>query len=168
MKISAVDVFILKTPLRKPFAFSQGWVKHRAATLVKITADDGNSGWGEAFTQGLEPPEIAQPDVGSCRGIAALRDIVAIAHANGVAVNPHVWGSAVAQAASLQVIASLPTPHASLFANQPLLEYDCSDHPFRQQLISQPWSVKQGMITIPMGPGLGIDVQMDAVKQYRA
>ena len=112
--------------------------------------------------------DVAQPDVGSCEGITALRDIAAIAHANGVAVNPHVWGSAVAQAASLQVIASLPTPHASVFAKEPVLEYDRSDHPFRQHLITEPWDVDSGMINIPTGPGLGIEVRMDTVEKYRA
>ena len=59
MKIAAVDVFVLKSPLETPFAFSQGWVNQRSATLVRITADSGQVGWGEAFAQGLEPPEIA-------------------------------------------------------------------------------------------------------------
>ena len=59
MKIAAIDVFVLKTSLDTPFAFSQGWVKQRSATLVRITSDSGLVGWGEAFAQGLEPPEIA-------------------------------------------------------------------------------------------------------------
>jgi len=59
MKIADVDVFVLKTPLEQPFAFSQGWVHQRSATLVRITTDNGIVGWGEAFAQGLEPPEIA-------------------------------------------------------------------------------------------------------------
>jgi len=59
LKISAIDVFVLKTALDEPFAFSQGWVTQRSATLVRISTDDGLTGWGEAFAQGLEPPEIA-------------------------------------------------------------------------------------------------------------
>ena len=59
LKISSIDVYVVKTPLDIPFAFSQGWVKQRAATLVKITTESGIEGWGEAFAQGLEPPEIA-------------------------------------------------------------------------------------------------------------
>src|SRR5262245_836356 len=82
--------------------------------------------------------DIAQPDVGSCGGISAMRHIAALAQAFGVQVNPHVWGSAISQAASLQVIAALPVAHHSLFADEPILEYDRSSHPFRQQLISQP------------------------------
>ncbi|MBX2870045.1 MAG: mandelate racemase/muconate lactonizing enzyme family protein [Acidiferrobacterales bacterium] len=111
--------------------------------------------------------DVAQPDIGSCGGITAARDIVAIAQACGVAVNPHVWGSAIAQAASLQFIAALPVPHASLYATEPLLEYDRSSHPFRQDLVTEPWGTIDGMIAIPKGPGLGIDVRMDTVEKYQ-
>ena len=43
--------------------------------------------------------DITQPDVGSCGGLTAMRHIAVLAHF-GVEVNPHVWGSSVAQAAS--------------------------------------------------------------------
>ena len=59
MKITAIRVHILKSPLAQPFAFSQGWVRQRVATLVEVETDTGIVGWGEAFAQGLEPPEIA-------------------------------------------------------------------------------------------------------------
>lgn len=111
--------------------------------------------------------DIAQPDIGSCGGITGVRDITAIAHAAGVAVNPHVWGSAVAQAASIQYIACLPVPHARLFPQEPILEYDRSSHPFRQQLIGEPLEMKDAMIEVPDKPGLGIEVRMDTVEKYR-
>jgi len=59
VKITDITVHVLKSPLEEPFAFSQGWVRQRATTLVEIKTDTGLSGWGEAFAQGLEPPEIA-------------------------------------------------------------------------------------------------------------
>src|SRR5262245_22605713 len=59
MKITDIAIYVLKSPLTEPFAFSQGWVRQRSATLVEVFTDDGITGWGEAFAQGLEPPEIA-------------------------------------------------------------------------------------------------------------
>ena len=111
--------------------------------------------------------DIAQPDLCSCGGISAARHIVTLAQAHGVAVNPHVWGSAVAQAASLQLIAALPVAHHSLFAQEPLLEYDCSSHPFRQHLITQPIQQCGGWVPIPEGPGLGIEIDRSIVERYR-
>ena len=59
LKITDIVVHIIKSNLEVPFAFSQGWVKQRSATLVEIKTNDGLTGWGEAFCQGLEPPEIS-------------------------------------------------------------------------------------------------------------
>jgi D-galactarolactone cycloisomerase len=110
--------------------------------------------------------DIAQPDLGSCGGITAGRHIVALAHAHGVIVNPHVWGSAVAQAASLQMLAALPVTHHSIFADGPVLEYDRSSHPFRRQLTVNPIDLADGIVHIPNGPGLGIEIDRDVIAQY--
>src|SRR4051812_50093214 len=59
MKITGVRVHVLRSPLEQPFAFSQGWVGSRGATLVEVSTDEGITGWGEALCQGLQPPEVA-------------------------------------------------------------------------------------------------------------
>jgi D-galactarolactone cycloisomerase len=110
--------------------------------------------------------DIVQPDIGSCGGITAARHIMALAQAMGVRVNPHVWGSAIAQAASLHVIAAVPVAHHSIFASQPVLEYDRSSHPFRQLLVRQPLALRDGWVDIPDRPGLGIEINRDVIAQY--
>ena len=59
MHITDIKIHIVKSPLDEPFAFSQGWVHTRSATLVEVRTNTGLTGWGEAFVQGLEAPEIA-------------------------------------------------------------------------------------------------------------
>ena len=39
MKIVDVKVHLLQSPLAQPFAFSQGWVRRRSATLVEVLTD---------------------------------------------------------------------------------------------------------------------------------
>jgi len=112
--------------------------------------------------------DIAQPDLGSCGGITAARHIIALAHAHGVQVNPHVWGSAVAQAASLQVMAAIPVTHHSLYAPQPVLEYDRSAHPFRRALVAEPMEMVDGRVPIPARPGLGIEIDEAVLRRYAA
>lgn len=53
MRIVAVDTFVLRHALEEPFGFSQWWYDARTAMLVRVTADDGTTGWGEAYG----PPE---------------------------------------------------------------------------------------------------------------
>ena len=59
IKITSLKVHVIQSPLETPFAFSQGWVNKRSATIVEVETNDGITGWGEAFCQGLEPPQIS-------------------------------------------------------------------------------------------------------------
>lgn len=111
--------------------------------------------------------DIAQPDIGSCGGITGAKQIINLAHSFGVEVNPHVWGSAIAQAASIQVIASIPVTHFSIFPREPILEYDQSSHPFRRELLTSPIELVNGMINVPKGKGLGIDINLNTIKKYK-
>jgi D-galactarolactone cycloisomerase len=50
-----------------------------------------------------------------------------VANAFGVRVYPHVWGTGVALAAALQLIATLPDNPPSLNPIPPLFEFDQSE-----------------------------------------
>jgi len=112
--------------------------------------------------------DIAQPDICIAGGFTGCRHIVALAHAHGVQVNPHVWASAVGQAASLQLIAAIPVANHALFPKDILLEFDTSSHPFRNELTSHPLQQKDGWVEIPQKPGLGITVNRNIVEKYAA
>ena len=111
--------------------------------------------------------DIAQPDIGSCGGFTAARHIMNLAMSFGVEVNPHVWGSAVAQAASVQWLAAIPNCHHSLYPRQPVLEYDQSSHPFRRELTTAPLEMREGHIAVPDKAGLGIDIRHDTIAKYK-
>jgi len=65
------------------------------------------------------------------------------------------------------VIASLPLTHHSIYAREPILEYDRSSHPFRRELVTEPVTLTDGTVAIPSGPGLGIEVVGDTLRRYR-
>ena len=110
--------------------------------------------------------DVAQPDIGSAGGFTACRHIAALAQSHGVQVNPHVWGSGIAQAASLQLIAALPVTHHGVFPTEPILEYDTSSHPFRHELISPAVVQQGGWVDVPQKPGLGIEVNREVLGRY--
>jgi len=70
--------------------------------------------------------------------------------------------------ASLHLIASLPVANPSLFQREPVFEYDCSDHPFRMALVDHPVKHVDGWIEIDDRPGLGIEVDRDALHRFAA
>ncbi len=146
----------------------RGYAEMRDKLTMPIAGGENEHtlfGYRELFAAG--GVDVAQPDLGSCGGITAARHITALAQSHGVVVNPHVWGSAIAQAASLQMIAALPVAHHSLFAQEPVFEYDRSSHPFRQHLITEPIVQKHGWVPIPSGPGLGVEIDRAVLEKYR-
>ena len=73
----------------------------------------------------------------------------------------------IAQAASLQWLAAIPNVHHSLYARQPILEYDQSSHPFRRELTTSPIEMRNGLIDITQISGLGIEVRRDTIEKYK-
>ncbi len=147
----------------------QGYVEMRQKLSMPIAGGENeHTLYGFRELLGAGAVDVAQPDLGSCGGISAGRHIIALAQSHGVQVNPHVWGSAIAQAASLQLLAAVPVAHHSLFAVEPVLEYDRSTHPFRQHLITRPIQQLQGWVEVPSGPGLGVEVDRAVLEKYRS
>ena len=111
--------------------------------------------------------DITQPDTCAAGGLSECKKIADMAEAFGVRYNPHVWGTGIAIAASLQLLAVLPshTP-TSLAPIEPLLEFDRTKHPIRQSLLMQPIEHSKGIVRVPDGPGLGIEVDRAALARF--
>ena len=145
----------------------EGYVEVRRALVTPIAGGENEfTQFGFRELLARRAVDIAQPDICAAGGFTGCRHIVALAHAHGVQVNPHVWGSAVGQAASLQLLAAIPAANHSLFAREPMLEFDTSSHPFREHLTDAPLRHREGWVEVPRRPGLGIEVSRDAVAQY--
>ncbi|MEM7545270.1 MAG: mandelate racemase/muconate lactonizing enzyme family protein [Pseudomonadota bacterium] len=111
--------------------------------------------------------DIIQPDTASCGGLTEAKRIADMAWTHGVRYQPHVWGTGIGLAAAMQLLAVLPTGAPGLGAHQPLLEYDSTPHPFRQDLLVDPVLVEDGIAHVPDGPGLGVDIRRDVLERWR-
>ena len=110
--------------------------------------------------------DIVQPDCCGTGGLTEARRIADLAGVFGVRTIPHVWGTRVATAAALALLAALaPTPPA-LVPEEPLLEWDCSEHPLREAVIQEKIEIdREGMVAVPAGPGLGVTLDLDFVER---
>lgn len=111
--------------------------------------------------------DIIQPDLCSSGGITECKKIAAIAQANHTRMIPHVWGSGIGIAASLQFIASLPSTPLSLNPTEPFLEFDQSSHPFRKDLIFDGIKMTNGKVQVPTKPGIGVEVNREIIDRYK-
>jgi D-galactarolactone cycloisomerase len=146
----------------------EGYAEVRASTSIPIAGGEC-SFTRHDFRRILEARamDIVQPDTCSCGGLTEAKRIADLAWVHGTRCNPHVWGTGIGLAAALQLLAVLPTTAPAFGAQQPLLEYDSTPHPFRQDLLAEPIAVKDGVASVPIGPGLGVEVRRDVLERWR-
>ncbi|WP_137284556.1 mandelate racemase/muconate lactonizing enzyme family protein [Halorussus salinisoli] len=112
--------------------------------------------------------DIVQPNLGRVGGLSEARLVADMAKAENVAIYPHVWNSAVGVAAALQFAISISDyPHAGNVREPLLFEFDRSENPLRHGLIETPFDPTGGELEIPQKPGLGIEIDENAVERYR-
>lgn len=113
--------------------------------------------------------DIVQPDIVNVGGISELLLVGRMANAFDVMMNPHFWGTGISFAASLHVCSCLPlTPHSVApepYVNEPVLEYDQTPHPVRNDLTS-PFDLSGSRVAVPSGAGLGIEIDEAALRRY--
>jgi D-galactarolactone cycloisomerase len=111
--------------------------------------------------------DVLQPDTCMAGGLSECKKIADMAHAFGVRYVPHCWGTAVGLATALQLLAVLPHTPPSWNAREPILEFDRSEHPFRQAVVKSPVEHVDGVVQIPTGPGLGVEIDRDGIERFK-
>ncbi len=124
--------------------------------------------WGFREILETRAMDIVQPDTCAAGGLSECKKIADMAAAYGVRYVPHVWGTGIALAASLQLLAVLPHSPLRRTPLEPILEFDRSEHPFRQAVLIRPLEHVRGVVRIPDGPGLGIEIDRAALERFRA
>lgn len=146
-----------------------GYVEVRRGQPIPVAGGEASfTRWGFRDLIQRRATDILQPDVAACGGISELKKIADMASAFGIRVNPHVWGTGVALAASLHLLAVLPDNPPGLFPRPPLLELDRSPHPVRDALLVTPLEAVRGVMRVPEGPGLGIMIDRAALARFAA
>jgi len=115
--------------------------------------------WG--FRQLIERAkvDVLQPDLTRCGGFTAARKIVHMAELANVLVIPHSWSSDLLTAASL---------HLNAFQRRAVfVEFNTSQGPLSRSMVREPLRLVDGHVSVPCGPGLGVEVNEETIKQYR-
>jgi D-galactarolactone cycloisomerase len=130
---------------------------------IPLAGGEHNSGFlefGSMLERGVY--DILQPDVRVCGGITELRKIATLAQSFGKRVEPHHGGGPITSIALLHLVASWP--HASwleLLHDPPIGAYQHRFSVFR----SPPVLDKNGCMSVPEGPGLGVEIDPDLVSE---
>ncbi|HKG28527.1 MAG TPA: mandelate racemase/muconate lactonizing enzyme family protein [Thermomicrobiales bacterium] len=102
--------------------------------------------------------DIVQPDVTKVGGISEERRIGWMAQEYGARFIPHGWNTAIGLASDLHL--------ASAFPDTDLVEY-IDGSPYVDEIVTEPWRLDDdGMLAIPNRPGLGIQLDPDAIARF--
>ena len=116
--------------------------------------------------------DVLQPETCGLGGITEYCKVLALAHTYFIPVVNHVWGSAVAVATNLHLLAALPDLPGAAEPVQPMLEYDTTPNRFREELLVKPLDIpgqvkrNGGWVSLPPGPGLGIEIDLNFTKRF--
>lgn len=102
--------------------------------------------------------DFIQPDVARAGGITEIRKITSLAARHSVPVSFHTWGDGVALAASVHLSAALK--------DCIVMELDYTYNPLREELLREPFKVVGGCLIPPEKPGLGIDLNQEALRRF--
>lgn len=132
---------------------------------IRLAAGESDFVAGEALTM-LQDRSLGliQPDVTRSGGITETWRIAELAASFNTAYAPHVgWSGAICVAASLQLAAaaeSFRTFECMVYEN-PLRDA------FTQPLVGEGSQLVEGKLAIPQGPGLGIEIDREALARFR-
>jgi len=131
----------------------------RAIRLPVVTGEElyTKTEFREVFEKAAA--DILNPDVCNCGGILELKEIAAMAEPYLVTMAPHNYNSTtIGLAATLQVCAAIP--------NFLITEYFVNFTARGNEISREPIRVENGYISLPTGPGLGLELEEAALARY--
>jgi D-galactarolactone cycloisomerase len=102
--------------------------------------------------------DIIQPDCTKVGGLSEARRIGWMAYDHHILLVTHGWNTAVGLAADLHLAAALPVAR--------WVEY-LTPSPYIEDIMATPFKLDDdGMLPVPTKPGLGIDLNQEAIARF--
>ena len=102
--------------------------------------------------------KIIQPDPTRAGGLSGCLAIANLAKDHGSQCIPHIWGTNITLAVALHLVTSI--------SNCPWVEYCTQDTPLRRKITNEPVKANNGKLDLPVGPGLGVTLNEDLVREF--
>ena len=165
--IAEYDIHFYEEPL-PPTDFA-GYTELRGRAPMAIAAGEAHyTGWDFKRLIDERCVDVLQPDLTLCGGLDETKAIWAMTRLANLRLSLHVWGGAVGLAAAVHLLASMPaSPHTDRIPHPVMLEYDRGRNALRDDLLVAPIPCIDGHLTVPTGPGLGVEIDWDMVEKYR-
>ncbi len=150
--------FLIEEPLSPEDYDGYAQLSDAVDTLIACGEQEATE-WGFHTLIERGRVDVIQPDLSRCGGFTAARKIVHLAELHNRLCIPHAWTSDLLTAASLHLNAFM---RRSVFQ-----EFNVTVGPLSRDLCKNPIHLDGGMLSVPQGPGLGVEVDESVIEKYR-
>jgi len=159
-KWNDLDIYFVETPLQ--IDNLEGYAFLAKESPIRIAAGEWQNTRFE-FIDLMDKGKIdvAQPDIGRVGGITEAIRVAHLAQDRGRLIVPHCWKTGIGIAASAH--------YAAAISNCPFIEFqpaELCESMLRRELVPDPLIMKNGVLQLPDKPGLGIELNYDALEKY--
>jgi L-alanine-DL-glutamate epimerase-like enolase superfamily enzyme len=136
-----------------------GLAEFRASTMIPVAIGESEcTRFDFAALVAGRAADILQPDPAFCGGITEAMRIATLASSFNLRLAPHLWAGAPCFFAGLHVLAAAPAGY--------IVEFSLGANPMIHMLSRAPVVVQDGMIAVPDGPGLGLEMDTEVITRY--
>jgi L-alanine-DL-glutamate epimerase-like enolase superfamily enzyme len=161
-QLEPYDLFFLETPLQLDDLDGYAFL-HDHSGIPIAAGELQNTRFEFLDLMDRGKVDVAQPDVGRVGGFTEARRVCDLAAERGRLIVPHCWKTGIGIAASAHLSAA--TAHC------PYIEFlpaQLSESALRRELVLDELQMTDGVIPVPQKPGLGIELNFDALEKFRA
>jgi len=156
------DLFFVETPL--PSDDLEGYARLTAEQPIPIAAGE----WLATRFEFLDLMDrgkvsVVQPDVGRVGGFTEAKRVCNLAEQRKLTIVPHLWKSGISIAAAAHLAATTASCAFIEFLPDELCESS-----LRRELVSNELQMVNGEIKLPKRPGLGVDLNRDALNRFKS
>ena len=154
------DIYFIETPLA--IDDLSGYARlHDEAPMPVAAGEWQNTRFEFADLMDIGRVDVAQPDVGRVGGLTEAKRVCEMAAQRRRQIVPHCWKTGISIAATAHLAAV--TPHCPYIEFMPT---NLCDSQLRKDLVDDELQIIDGVIPLPEKPGLGIEVNMDALRAF--
>jgi len=160
-QLEELNVAWLEEPV--PADDLDGYAHLRRSVRVPLAAGEtefGLFGFRDLIARGCV--DVLQPEVARIGGVTAARRLWALAHAHNLLYAPHTgFSGGIAHLASLHLAAAAPNFYTYEYMGTSYIH-----NPLRDIFTAPFPAPKEGLIALPQGPGLGLEIDPGMVRRY--
>jgi len=154
------NLFFIETPL--PSDDLAGYARLASEQPIPIAAGE----WLATRFEFLDLMDrgkvrVVQPDVGRVGGLTEAKRVCDLAEQRDLTIVPHLWKSGISIAAAVHLAAT--TPNCAFIE---FLPNELCESALRKELVSDELRMVDGIIPLPTRPGLGFELNRDALARF--